>query len=194
MSARKKPAKAKGRGKTGVKKAATNAPARARVKPVPRTKTAPEPGPVRRTTLTPELQASIALSVAAGAPIPIAAASAGVPKSTWRDWLAKGREGVEPYAAFVEAMESAKAAFAAGAVRKITAAGEFDWHPLAWLLERRFPHQFGRRQALELAGSVGVKAEIVTPPPKAIVSIIADPERRKKLRELLNEEREASGK
>lgn len=188
MTARKKPAKAKGRAKT-----ATNAPARARVKPIPKTKAAPEPSPARRTGLTPELQASISLAVAAGAPIPIAAAAAGVPKSTWRDWLAKGREGIEPYAAFLEAMESAKAAFAAGAVRKIAVAGEFDWHPLAWLLERRFPHQFGRRQALELAGSVGVKAEIVTPPPKAIVSIIANPERRKKLRELLNEEREASG-
>lgn len=183
MAARKK----KGQGK------ATNAPARARVKPVPPKPATPAPVASPK-TLTPETQTAIALAVAAGAPIPIAAASVGVPKSTWRNWLAKGREGIEPYAAFLEAMESAKAAFAAGAVRKIAAAGEFDWHPLAWLLERRFPHQFGRRQALELAGSVGVKAEIVTPPPKAIVSIIADPERRKKLRELLNEEREASGK
>lgn len=191
MTARKKVAKAKGRGKARGK--ATNAPARARVKPVPSKPVASTPVASPK-TLTPETQAAIALAVAAGAPIPIAAASVGVPKSTWRNWLAKGREGIEPYAAFLEAMESAKAAFAAGAVRKITAAGEFDWHPLAWLLERRFPHQFGRRQALELAGSVGVKAEIVTPPPKAIVSIIADPERRKKLRELLNEEREASGK
>jgi hypothetical protein len=66
-----------------------------------------------------------------------AAPAAGIPWNTAKDWLAKGREGVEPYARFVADVEEAKATWAAFMIQRISSASANDWRAAAYLLERR---------------------------------------------------------
>lgn len=76
--------------------------------------------------------------VTAGTSIPTACDAAGVPWSTARHWLDKGKRGIEPYDRFAEAMKRAQAMHEAAATMVITrAADKGDWRAAAYLLERR---------------------------------------------------------
>lgn len=96
-----------------------------------------------------------------GAPIKGAAAYAGVPTRTLYDWLARGRNGAgtpleRELASTIEAaVERAKAD---GATRLWN---EDDWRAVAWVMERRFPSEFGPPERRHLhGGAVGLYAAI----------------------------------
>jgi hypothetical protein len=62
-----------------------------------------------------------------------------------RVWRVKGRQGIEPYAGFVAAVEKAEAAGVEerlSRIRKAAKAGA--WQADAWLLERRYAQAYGR--------------------------------------------------
>ncbi|HMJ14160.1 MAG TPA: hypothetical protein VK524_22245 [Polyangiaceae bacterium] len=69
----------------------------------------------------------------------MAAPAAGIPWNTCKEWLAKGRDGVEPYAQFGEDVEMAKAAWATFMIQRISSASGKDWRAAAYMLERRIP-------------------------------------------------------
>lgn len=130
---------------------------------------------VAKLKLTPDAQRRICDFVQAGVPIPQAASAAGFSWNTVKDWLKKGREGKKPFVGFLVATQEAKAKWVAAATMRITKAGAKSWKADAWLLERRLPHQFGRRQALEHSGGIAINT---TPPPeKRITLLISDPEK-----------------
>lgn len=92
----------------------------------------------RKTKLTPETQEAICQRVTLGATIPAACKASGVSWNTAKDWLRRGREGKQPYAAFVEAIDEAKAKWEVASNLVITkAAKKGDWKAAAWALERR---------------------------------------------------------
>lgn len=64
----------------------------------------------------------------------------GVHETTLSDWLALGRKGVEPYAAFLGAVDSASAEHARELLDVVTVAakGDKNWRAAAWLLEHRY--------------------------------------------------------
>ena len=85
-------------------------------------------------------------AVKLGAPWYLAARAGGIGPSTLRDWKARGRKGEAPFAAFLARLEKAEAEGAVEALRHIREAGSKGaWQAWAWMLERRFPRSFGRR-------------------------------------------------
>ena len=124
------------------------------------------------TKLTEPTRAAILEALASGVPPEVAAAYAGVVRSTYTDWLAKGRAAIanangnlpdvlatDEYAQFALQVEEALATFVVGNSAHIASAGtersEGDWKALAWQLERRFPQWFSRKMRHEVSGPDG---------------------------------------
>lgn len=124
------------------------------------------------TKLTDDTKGAILEALASGAPPEVAAAYAGVVRSTFNDWLSKGRAALanangnlpdvlasDEYAQFALEVEEALARFVVGNSAEIASAGlkrsEGDWKALAWQLERRFPQWFSRKLRHEVTGPDG---------------------------------------
>lgn len=96
------------------------------------------PGP--ETTLSAELQRVICGYVNAGATIPHAAEAAGVRWDVCKRWIARGRKGIEPYAAFVEELSKARAMYrVATRLCIVNAAKKGDWRAAAYLEQQLQP-------------------------------------------------------
>ena len=100
----------------------------------------------RPSKLTPEVEARIVEAVELGATWEKAAEAAGVGASTLREWRQRGEADEAPFAAFLAALKRAEAEGVARALRTIRQAAESgQWTAAAWLLERRYPADYGRR-------------------------------------------------
>ena len=100
----------------------------------------------RPSKLTPEVEARIAEAVELGATWERAADAAGVGASTLRDWRQRGEAGEVPFVAFVATIKRAEGAGVERALRTIREAAEGGaWQASAWILERRYPADYGRR-------------------------------------------------
>ena len=77
-----------------------------------------------------------------------AARYAGIGYSTFRSWMARGRTGERPYAAFVASMEKAEADAVIRNVAIIQKAAGVSWQAAAWWLERKFPELWSRDNVL----------------------------------------------
>lgn len=84
---------------------------------------------------------------------------AGVPRSTFFDWIRKGRQpgARKEYRDLVAKVDLALAQFKQRQLAGIDAAGGEEWQARAWLLERKFPSEFGRRTRLD--SNVTVQAQ-----------------------------------
>jgi hypothetical protein len=117
----------------------------------------------RPTTLTPELSEQIVALVRDVGALATAARCAGVPVRVAREWLARGL-GNDPdrpctplYADFAHAVEKARGEFVARRIRRIEHAAESGtWTADAWAVERVDPDSWGRRDRVEVAGTVTV--------------------------------------
>ena len=110
----------------------------------------------RPTKLTPDVEAAVAEAVELGATWEKAADAAGVGASTLREWRQRGEADEAPFAAFLAALKRAEGEGVARALRTIRQAAESgQWTAAAWLLERRYPADYGRRT--EVAVSTTVK-------------------------------------
>lgn len=109
--------------------------------------------------LTGDLGDKICVAIRQGATLDAAAAYAGVARSTFYDWIRRGRQpsARNPYKAFVAQLDEALASFEVGAIAQIAKAGaDGEWQASAWRLERRFPDKYGRRTRLD--GNLTVQA------------------------------------
>ena len=104
--------------------------------------------------LTPETQARIVEAVELGATWERAADAAGVGASTLGLWRRRGEAGEVPYSAFLAALKRAEGAGVERALRVIRKAAEGGaWQASAWLLERRYPADYGRRSEVAVQAS-----------------------------------------
>jgi len=78
--------------------------------------------------------------------------AAGVPPSVYRQWFKLGKDGVQPYAQWLNALEEAEANAEDDRVQKIR--DNKDWKAQAWLLERRYPERWGQKIQLEVRREV----------------------------------------
>lgn len=85
----------------------------------------------RPTDLTDAVALAICESLEEGATLADAAALAGINKATVYGWNTKGRAGIEPYAAFVEAAARAKAQFRKGLIDQVNIYAGAD-QPQSW--------------------------------------------------------------
>ena len=104
----------------------------------------------RRPKLTPEVQERICQAIATGATYEHAAAYGGITFQTLNDW-----RKTKPL--FSEALKDAEGRGVLALLARIQkAAGEGTWQAAAWILERRYPRDYGRTvQNVELSGPDG---------------------------------------
>lgn len=99
--------------------------------------------PKTHTKFSLDLQAKVVQALQLGMYITEACAAVGINKGTYFDWLKKGKKGLKPYEAFLEATDEAAALAEADALKKIRK-GEPNWQAQAWFLERRHRDRWGR--------------------------------------------------
>ena len=138
----------------------------------------------RRSKLTPDLQATICGHIANGLTFKDAFTLAGVSESAFYKWRQRGEQAQSgKFREFVQALKDAESAFRethlsvirraatepsetvkehikrnpdGSELREVTRTRSPPmWAPSAWLLERKFPEEFGRRQ-IEVGGEVGI--------------------------------------
>ena len=117
----------------------------------------------RPSKLTPETTQRIVEAVELGATWERAADAAGVGASTLGLWRRRGEAGDAPYSAFLAALKRAEGAGVERAlmvIRKAAAAGA--WQASAWLLERRYPADYGRRSEVSVRASAASEVATAT--------------------------------
>ena len=117
----------------------------------------------RPTKLTPDVQEAIVDGINAGLTFRLSCARAGLDPATFYRWLEKGeaaKSGV--FSEFCDTVSRAKADSAMRLVSQITLQAPTDWRAAAFMLERRFPDDYGKRS--EITGKDGgpVKMEAKT--------------------------------
>lgn len=123
----------------------------------------------RAPSLTPEVQTNILRAVAAGGRVYEAAALAGVPKATFTDWCRKGRAGLAPYAALVDALDAARAGHSATLISSVLEGAKDDWRAAAYLLDRQEAQkaaQLAREKARAEIALTHAKLALLAPPAK----------------------------
>lgn len=108
--------------------------------------------------LTDTIRVALTRHVRAGSPYHNAAGLCGVPVRTLNYWLSKGREGVEPYAAFYADMERARMECQQDCIRTVITKASDDVSSAQWWLERTQPDVFGKTQTVR----VEVEREVVS--------------------------------
>jgi transposase len=115
--------------------------------------------------ITQQIVTQITTALRLGVPKEAAAAVAGVPRRTFFTWLEKGREPLaedgsnQVYIDFADAcdlaLEQGKANLL-GIVAKAATGGK--WQAACWILERRWPNEFGAKQRIDIGGQDGTPA------------------------------------
>lgn len=90
--------------------------------------------------------------------------SVGINRSTYYDWKKKGKQGIEPYKQFYDRVTEAEAQAEMDILNVIytNAIDEGNWVSSAWILERKYPDRFGKREQMALATDNDFKLEIST--------------------------------
>ena len=109
----------------------------------------------RPSKLTPELIETICAGVRDGLSYKDASIRAGISQTTFHKYKAAGEAGEEPFAEFLESLQSAEADLKHRLLGVIEAASADSWAAAGWILERKFPAEFGRRMALDHAAQQG---------------------------------------
>ncbi|WP_135611667.1 hypothetical protein [Methanococcoides sp. AM1] len=135
----------------------------------------------RPTKLTPETHKTICKNIALGMPYEHACRAAGVSYPAYRTWIIRGEEEARrveenPRASiknsekpFVEFQDDIKRAEAQGIEKNLKriskAADEGNWPAAAWVLERRHPEHFAKRDYLDMkaehSGGVSINLQMM---------------------------------
>ena len=123
----------------------------------------------RPTKLTPDVQEAIVDGINAGLTYRMSCARAGVTHATFYRWLEKGETAKSgAFREFCDTVSRAKADSALRLVSQITLQAPTDWRAAAFLLERRFPDDYGKRTEVTGKGGgpmkVGTKTQHVFQP------------------------------
>lgn len=114
-----------------------------------------------KTKLTLEIQEEIGTNIETGMTIKNAALAAGIDESTFYKWMNRGENATSgQYFQFVKYIKESKAKSEKKHVDNIKkAANDGAWQASAWILERRFPEDWGRIDRLSLSGHIKTEEE-----------------------------------
>lgn len=109
----------------------------------------------RPTDCTPEVTARVCLAIREGMALEHAAEHGGIHPSTFFRWMERGAAGEEPFGEFREAVKEAERTCELRALKTIRkGARNGNWTAAAWLLERRYPEHYGRRDRVQMDATV----------------------------------------
>jgi len=115
-----------------------------------------------KTKLTPQLQEQIGNNITLGMPLKFAAEAVGITEVTFYNWIKRGEnESKGRFFEFAEHVKACKAKAVQLHLKLITkAATDGSWQASAWILERRHPEEFGRKDRLELDANMKHSGEV----------------------------------
>lgn len=89
--------------------------------------------------------------------------ASGISRKTFHNWKKRGETGEEPFATFLRRTDEAEARgeMIHSEIIHDTAIGG-NWLASAWLLERKYPQRFGKREQMALQTDNDFKLEIST--------------------------------
>lgn len=120
----------------------------------------PHPKGGRPTVYNPSVHAKAVEAARLGLFRKLQAQYAGVSFGAYDEWMTHGRHHADsPYAQLVRDIEQAEGDRAVEAMR-VVQGGEGGWQSAAWYLERKYPHEFGRK-VQEVHGKDGGPMEFV---------------------------------
>lgn len=99
----------------------------------------------RPTDCTPEMIKTIAGYIAEGLTNQDACNLACIAEVTFYDWLKRAESGEEPFAEFSKAVKKAQIQFKQTHVKNVGKKSKRNWQASAWLLERKFPDEWGSK-------------------------------------------------
>ena len=104
-----------------------------------------------KTKLTPELQESFCEAIENGDSILGACGYVGISEQTYYNWINRAEEAKTrtKFVKFKEAVDKAKAKALHNFEQVITRASMEQWQAAAWMLERRHPNLYGKREKIE---------------------------------------------
>lgn len=116
----------------------------------------------RTTKLTPDVQKEIGQNIILGMPIKFAAEAAGIGETTFYRWMQSGEKAKRgKFREFWEYIKECQAKAVQLHLKLITkAAGEGTWQASAWILERRFPEEFGRREKVDVDANLNHSGKV----------------------------------
>jgi hypothetical protein len=118
----------------------------------------------RKSKLTPDLMSKAENLLRAGNYVCVVVDYLNIGKSTWYDWIKQGEKASRGiYRDFYDMVQKAEAVAEVAAVSGIIATGKTgNWQALAWMLERKHPDRWGKREKItqELTGKDGGAVEI----------------------------------
>ena len=99
----------------------------------------------RNKILDNDVQERLLFAISQGSYIQDACAYAGIDRATYHRWSKKAESGDEIYKKLFDEITRIEATFKVDTVKKIREIGEEDRNPraLQWILEKRYPEQFG---------------------------------------------------
>jgi hypothetical protein len=100
----------------------------------------------RKSLLNVQLQRKICALLSEGCDQKTACSICGIGERTYHEWKNRGHNGHEPYASFFSAASRARNVFKARLLKIVTDAAEKEARHAEWLLERRWPNEFGRSE------------------------------------------------
>jgi len=96
-----------------------------------------------------------------GAFIEHACIYAGINSSTFRLWRKHAQSGLEPYKSFWEEVQQAESESIVRRIARIEKAGlDGSWQADAWILERKYPDKFGKRDHLKVEADPNAPVEV----------------------------------
>jgi hypothetical protein len=106
----------------------------------------------RKSILNLKLQREIGKNIKLGMPLKFAAEAAGITETTFYNWMARGeKEKKGQFFEFFEYIKQCQSTAVQLHLKLITkAATKGNWQASAWILERRHPEEFGRRDNLNI--------------------------------------------
>lgn len=131
----------------------------------------------RPSKFTPETVETLLNAIGRGLPFHLAAQAAGVAETTFYAWQAgkfPRNADKELKAGFSEALTRARGLSALQLIETISDASAEDWRAAAWILERRFPEDFGKTR-VEVTGANGGPVQVeVAALQRVILSALRD--------------------
>jgi hypothetical protein len=114
-----------------------------------------------KSKLTPEIKDKIGTNITLGMPLKFAAQAAGISESTFYEWMSRGeKEKKGQFSEFSEYIKECQSKAVQLHLKLITkAAKDGSWQASAWILERRHPEEFGRRDRVDLKAESNVHQE-----------------------------------
>jgi hypothetical protein len=99
----------------------------------------------RPTIWTQQIEDDICKLLRAGSYVETAVEMGGISKVTFYSWCKQAKKGDSVYIDFLNAVKRAVAEGETRDLLRIDAFGAENWQAIAWKLERRMPHKWGRR-------------------------------------------------